>query len=613
LEQEEKEVSWRKTVFLGIILALLAGLYIWDHQRVAKQKGLEEEKKKLFPWKPEDVSEVIIQRPSDTIRLVREEEKGWLIKEPVTAKADQEEAKRLVEGLLRARKDRVIADEPSDLQAYGLGDPKYVIRLRGKSPEEQRSVLLGAKNPTEVYYFSQLQGQKEVFLVSDTLRRDAEKSLVELRDKSLLSFDTSKVQSLKIWGGGKEILLQKETDKQWRIEGPKGLQADADAIQSLLFRLSRLRASAFEDKPERPLSEMGLDPPVRKIVLKLADPDEEKALLVGEEVSGEPVAAEKKPRLWAKLEGDSPLVQVEASQVGEIPLEKEGWRSKILISFDREKVERLEVVRGDQTLALRKLAQNQWEIEKPERLSADPVKVSDLLWNLKDARAAGFPNIEGSGQDLLDPPLMVTRVWLEAQEKPLELRIGRASAHGQGYYAKAPAQEETVEVPSSFLEEMKKATVWELREKRFVNFEVPKVKRVLLMWDGREMEIRRKGDSEWKMLKPEQKDLESYQVSGLLWSVREARFEGFPEQRPSDGEMGVDSPKFHIEIFEDGKQPVARMSVGAEVKADPGLRYAWGDPKGQVYFVGSKLLEQISRDMKSISPSSASGASGSGG
>lgn len=606
-------MSWRKTVFLGMILALLAGLYLWDHQRVAKQKALKEEQKKLFPWKPEDVSEVVLKRPADTIRLVREEDKGWLIKEPVTAKADQEEARRLVEGLLGARKDRIIAEEPSDLQAYGLKDPKYVVKMRGKSPEEERSILLGAKNPTEVYHFCQFQGQKEVFLVSDTLRRDAEKSLMDLRDKNLLSFDTSKVKSLKISGGGKEILLLKEEEKQWRIGEPKGLKADADAVQSFLFRLSRLRALAFEDKLSHPLPELGLDPSERKIELVLGDPEEKKVLLVGREVQGKEKGEDKKTRLWAKLEGDTPVVQVEASQVGETPLEEDGWRSKVLISFDREKVEKLEVVRGEQALVLQKVAQNQWEIEKPERLSADPVKVSDLLWSLKDARASRFPGKEKLGQEILDSPVMVARVWLEAQEKPLELKIGRATPDGQGYYAQVPAQEETVEVPNSFLEEMKKATAWELREKRFVNFDVSKVKRVLLSWEGREMELRRKGNSEWKLVRPEEKELETYQVSGLLWSVREARFEGFPEQRPSDEEMGVHSPKFHIEVFEEGKNPAALLSIGSEVKTDPKARYAWSDPKGQIYLVGSKLLEQISKDMKKIVPSQGSGASGSGG
>ncbi len=605
-------MSWRKTIFLGIVLALLAGLYLWDHQRVSRQKGLEEEQKKLFPWKLEDVSEVVLQRPSDTIRLVKEEGKGWLIQEPVKAKADQEEARRLVEGLLRSKKDRVIAEEPSDLQTYGLKEPQFLVRVKGKSPEEERNLLLGAKNPTEVYYFCQFEGQKEVFLVSDILKRDVEKPLLELRDKSVLAFNPEKVQSLRVSGAGKEVLLLKESDKHWSIGEAKELQADTDAVQSLLFRLSRLRALAFEDTPRKSLAELGLDPAERSIMLKLSDPEEERVLLVGREVQDQDTGADKKPKLWARLQGDFPVVQVESGQVGELPLEPDAWRSKVLISFEREKVERLELTTGEQTLLLRKVAQNQWEIEKPERFSADPVKVSDLLWTLKDVRAARFPG-KGVSQQWLDPQVMQVRVWLEARNEPLELTIGQPTPEGQGHFAKAPAQEEIVEVSKAFLEDMKKFTVWELREKRFVNFEVPKVKRVLLKWEGQEMEMRRKGESEWQLQRPEQKDLETYKVSGLLWSVREVRFEGFPPQRPSEAEMGMDSPEFQIQVFEEGKQPVASLSVGAQVKDTPGLRYAWSDPQGQLYVVGSKFLEQISKDIKSIAPSRKAGSAGSGG
>ena len=606
-------MSWRKTIFLAVVLAVVAGLYLWDQQRVSRQKTQEEEQKRLFPWKQEEVSEVILERPSDTIHLVREEGKDWAIKEPVKARADQEEARRLVEGLLRTRRDRLIEKEPSDLQPYGLNKPEYVIRVRAKSAEEQRSVLLGAKNPTEVYHYCQLQGGKEVFLVSDTLRRDAQKSLMELRDKSVLAFDPTRVRSLSVSSHGQEVLLLKEGDKQWRIGEPNGLLADADAIESLLFRLSRLRASSFQDKPQRPLSEMGLEPSERRILLGLKDPEEQKVLLVGKEVQEEAAEGGKKARLWVKLEGDFPVVQVETSQLGEIPLERDGWRSKLLIAFDRDKVQRVDLLAEGRELVLRKVAQNQWEMERPERLNADPVKVSDLLWTLKDGRVARFPGSQESTGAVLEPQALLARIWLEGQDNPLEVRVGQATADGQGRYAMVPAQEELVVVPNGFVEEISKVTPWELREKRFVEFEVTKARRVLLKWDGREMELRRRGESGWQMRGPEQQDLEAYQVSGLLWSVREARFEGLPEHRPPDDELGVDSPKFHVEVFGEGKEPMARLTIGAEMRGSQGLRYAWSDPRGQLYLVGPKLLEQISRDMKAIWPSGEAGGTKSGG
>lgn len=602
-------MSWRKTIILGLVLVVLAGVYFWDHQRVARQKAEEEEQKKLFPWRLEEVTEVVLQRPAGTVRLARDERNEWVLREPVSARADQEEARRLVEGLLRGRRDRKIAEEPPDLEVYGLNRPEYLVTVRGKSAEGERVLLLGSKNPTEVYYYARLQGGKEVFLVSDTLRRDADKPLVELRDKTVLSFDTNRVQALTIAGDGQEVTVEREAEKQWRIVGPQGRVADGDAIQSLLFRLSRLRAVAFHDTPEKSMAEMGLDPPERKLVVRLKDPEEQRVLIIGREAPSGSTEV-KKPRLWAKVEGDFPVVEVESSQVGEIPLGEDGWRSKTLISFEREKVERVELVRGDGTLALRKVGQNQWEIEGPERLPADPVKVSDLLWTLKDGRVSRFPTGEEAKGASLEKPLLLARVWLQGQDRPLEAIVGGTTQDGQGNYARVPAQEETVVVAREFVEGLQKITAWELREKRFVNFDVSKVERILIKWEGREVELLRKGEGSWQL---QREEVEAYRVTSLLWTVREARFEEILAERPGDAQIGREAPKFQVEVFGDGRELLGRFSIGAEVPGRQGARYAWGDPQGQIYVVGSKLLQEIARDLKTISPSLVEGASRSGG
>lgn len=602
-------MSWRKTIVLGLILVVLAGLYYWDHHRRLRQRNQEEEHKRLFPWKAEDVSQVVLQRPSGVVDLVRDEKGDWVLREPVSARADQEEARRLVEGILRARRDRSIAQETADLESFGLNQPTYTVTVRGKSPEAGRVVLLGSKNPTEVYHYARFQGEKEVFLVSDTLGRDAQKPVLELRDKTVLGIDPDRVQLLTVWGDGEEVTLQREAEKNWRLVGPKGVWADGDAVQSLLFRLSRLKASEFLDKPEKSLAEMGLEPPRRKLLLKLKDPEEEKALLVGKEVPGDPSDG-KKPRLWAKLEGDFPVVEVEASQVGEIPVGEAGWRSRTLFAFERDKVERLQLVRGEDVLDVRKVGQNQWEIEKPERLPADPVKVSDLLWTLKDERVSRFPDaheLKGVSQDR---GFLEARIWLEGQENPLEATVFQPSQDGQGYYARVPAQEDLVVTAAKFVEHLEKASAWDLREKRFLNFDVSRVKKVKLQWEGRDLEILRKGEATWQSGKEE---LEAYRVTSLLWTAREARFEEIPSQRPGDSEMGMDAPKFHMEVFGDKMELVGRLSLGAEVQGGQGSRYAWSDPHGQIYVVGAKLLEELKKDLKAISPSLVQEGSGSGG
>ncbi|MGQ9655530.1 MAG: hypothetical protein ACUVXD_15840, partial [Thermodesulfobacteriota bacterium] len=110
MAKEVEAVSWRKALILGLVLLLVGGLYLWDKERVDKGKAREEEQKRVFPWKFEDVTEVSVQRASGPLGLAREGQEGWLIREPVKAKADPEQVRTFVDSLLRARKERMISE-----------------------------------------------------------------------------------------------------------------------------------------------------------------------------------------------------------------------------------------------------------------------------------------------------------------------------------------------------------------------------------------------------------------------------------------------------------------------------------------------------------------------
>ncbi len=593
-------MSWKRTALVALVFTLLLGLYIWDHQRVEKRKSQEQEEKRIFPWKGEDVTEVILERPQGRLRLAREDRDEWSLLEPVSAKADREELSKLLDGLLGAKKDRRIADEPSDLETYGLSQPSYVLTLKAKTPPHERTLLLGAKNPTEVYHYAKIQGEKGVFLVSDVVRRDAEKPLLELRDKKILRFEPRDVERVTIEGLGQRVILRKEGEKDWKIDGAETLKADSEAVESLLFRLSRLRAVDFEDAPGD-LQSKGMEPPQKKVSLGLKEAPQEQTMLLGFEVEQGTTDGRKK-RVWARVEGQNPLIQIESSQLGEIPSDADGWRSKVLLAFERDKVEKVVLRTSSRSLQLKKLAEGAWEMEEPERLPADSVKVSDLLWTLKDSRVDRFPKREELGAIEWRESVLEANVWLQGREEPLILEVGPESPGG-GRYAKAQEQEGAVVVSSKLVEELERFTPWELREKRFVGLEVSKVKRFLARWDGKEMEVVRKGEHDWELIKPQKEPVEAFKATSLLWTVREARFEEPPREKVQDLMVSSSLPKFELLAFGEGKEPLVKFVIGGEIPDKPGSYLCWCDPADRTYVVAGKLLEEIKRDIKALVPS----------
>ncbi len=591
-------MSWRKLLILAMILVLIGGFYLWDQERIRKGKTLEDEQKKIFPWSSDKVTELRIQRPSGSLHLNRGEKDEWALLSPVQAKADPDQVRSLLEALLRARRDRSIAEDPTEVEPYGLSNPEVTIALKGREPEGERVVLLGAKNPTEVYYYAQIQGEKAVFLVSDVVRREASKEAFDLRSKSLWRFSTDKVEELVLSSGGKGLTLRREPEVSWRIVEPGSYLADKDAVESLLFRLSRLKAVGFEDDPKS-LKEMGLDPPQREILLRLKESQEEKRLDVGREVPREKDEGkvERKPLLYARVGGSAGVVTVEAQGLGDLPTGVVDWRNKVLLSFERDRVRRVEIHRPNVSLALARVGQTQWEIERPERLPADALKVNDLLWALKDARVSRFPE-EDPGLPWEEPAVQVA-LWLEGSQEPLNLLLGKPTSDEQGLYAKATAQEKVVVVTPKLAKDLD-VSVKELRDRKLVSFDISKLQRVQIIWEGRTLELNRKGEV-WKVQPSSQGEVEAHKVTGLLWALREAKFEEMLSAPPEPEALGRDRPRVKATLWtKEGE--VGPLVIGRSLPDRPNVFYGWVREDSPVYLLEAKILDDLKREIKDVSP-----------
>jgi hypothetical protein len=593
---QEEEVSWRKLLILAIILVLIGGLYVWDLQRIKADKAREEEQKKLFPWTADKVTALRIQRASGVLELSREEKGEWILRAPVQANADPDQVISLLEGLLRARRDRSIAEESKELGPYGLDRPEVSIALKGKEPDGERVLMLGAKNPTEVYYYAQLQGEKAIFMVSDVIRREANKEAFDLREKFLWKFPAARVEGLTLSSGGQGLSLRREPEGSWRIMDPGSYPGDKEAVESLLFRLSRLKAVGFEDGP-KPLEEMGLDPPRRQILLRLKEPQEEKRLDVGGELpKGEGKEEKKKPRLYVREAGRTGAAVVEAQTVGDLSLEVADWRDKSLLAFERDRVRRVEIHGPNGALALSKVAQTQWEIEQPERLPADSLKVNDLLWALKDARVYRF--LDADPALSWEEPALQVSLWTEGTEEPLKLLLGRPTPDGQGLYARAPAQDKTVVVAPKLAKDLN-VSVKEMRDRRLLSFDIPKLQRVQIIWEGKTLDLHRKGET-WKVQAPSQGEVEAHRVTGLLWALREAKFEDLLRTPPEPGATGKDSPKVKATLWtQDGE--VGPLVIGKSPPDRPNALYAWVREDSPVYLLEAKFLDDLKQEIKGVS------------
>ena len=229
---------------------------------------------------------------------------------------------------------------------------------------------------------------------------------------------------------GDATTVKKGDSGKWDITAPKPERADQSAIDSVTGLLSDLSSDrVIDDKvADADLASYGLAPPYLQIDVAMKDGKMPK-LLIGEETpTGNDV--------YAKVEGDPRLfTTATANKTG---LDKTGkdLRDKSLMTFDQDKVSRVELTAKKQTIEFGRVNQNDWQILKPKPLRADGLQVEELVRKLKDATmdtsvsdedAKKFPTTYASAQ-----VIGVAKVTDPGGTQTLEVRKAK-----DDYYAKS--------------------------------------------------------------------------------------------------------------------------------------------------------------------------------
>ena len=131
--EETERMSWKNTLGLVVVAALLGGYYYWYEVKGGEQrKAAEEAAQRIFQLKKDAIEAVTITRGQEVIKLAKDANEGWMLIEPVRAKADQRTVDEVLDGLVEGKRDKVIAEQAADLADFGLKEPSLVVRSHGQ-------------------------------------------------------------------------------------------------------------------------------------------------------------------------------------------------------------------------------------------------------------------------------------------------------------------------------------------------------------------------------------------------------------------------------------------------------------------------------------------------
>jgi hypothetical protein len=267
-----------RTLLILLVAVLGLGAYIWFYERELpsseERKDLE---KKVVKIEKDDVTAVTVEASKGRVRLERigtprpakkedeeEETPGlgppsagteWKLVEPFNTRADAFAVDRLLDSIISL--DRTSTLEGVNRKDVGLDKPRATVRLKTKDGE--KVLQIGAEVPPGGSLIAGLQGEKDAYVVPDSILTEFDRDPGDWRDRLMFRGDHDAIQriTLKSAEGG-PVTLVKRPNGFW-IEQPVSDRADREAVDGLLSDLSGLTAEQFADGPQ-PLAELGLAP-----------------------------------------------------------------------------------------------------------------------------------------------------------------------------------------------------------------------------------------------------------------------------------------------------------------------------------------------------------------
>jgi Domain of unknown function (DUF4340) len=437
-----------KGTLLAVGIALLLGA--WAHffeKGPVVEPGETPAVSALAEMQADDVSRVEIKADGPALILARQGEQ-WQIEQPLQARADNDQVKQLVQGLLDAHVERVVATEATDFKPFGLDKPKLAVTLTDKGGKK-RVVQVGDKYPAQQNsLYARLAEDPRVFMLpSYTVDSLKNKHADDLRDKTALAVTPDKTTRITIAKGDRTVVVERKGKDAWELTRPIRAPADKDEITSTLDQAKNLRIEKFF--PERPTDpeKYGLKPPETQITITGED-GKDATLLLGKPVPGAQT-------LYAMRGGDPQLFALRKTAAQDLGKGVEQLRDKTLLSFKRDDMQRLAITSPAGAVDLTRDGAD-WKVTKPFQAKAKKEKLDDLLFTLESVKGSRF--VEDKPTDLakygLDAPQAKVSVWLKGDSTPKELAIGKQRPD-KTFYAKSTSQDAVFTVPEYTVSDLK--------------------------------------------------------------------------------------------------------------------------------------------------------------
>jgi hypothetical protein len=439
----------RSAILLTVVLAAVGGYAYYLSKKGDTTDTASKQEKVFAALRPDTVEELHISTVDGDSTTLKRENGAWQMTAPMSTKADENEANAVAAALNGLEITRVVDENPSSLNDYGLSNPKIAIDFKVAGDKTPKKLLLGEKTATGADMFAKRNDEKRVFLVPAYQEQSFNKKTFDLRDKVVLKFDREKVDGITVSAGGKTLAFAKE-GADWKIKKPVETKADFGTVEGLVGKLQtvQMKSMAGDDPNAADLKKYGLDKPEATIDLNAGS--SKATLLVGGKADDNTV--------YARDASKPAVVTIEKSLLDDLKKGADDYRVKDLFQFRAYNATHVEIERNGEKLVLDKVKaasdkdKDKWHRASPNPADVDLDKVDALLAKIANMRAASF--VESTAKTGLDKPAMTVYVKFDDGKKEERVTFGKAA---EDVFASRPGEPGAMKIDATDFNEAAKS------------------------------------------------------------------------------------------------------------------------------------------------------------
>jgi hypothetical protein len=262
----------RTLAILAVVLLALGGLATWDEWKTGQEEKQKEATTRLTGLKPDQVTEIEFSSHPEaaeaggdsgilSMHLVKKDGL-WRLTKPIDSAADSPAVENLLKSITDYNYSGTVTSEKTRWAEFGLDPATTTITLKAADPKDGITLFFGTKSPVGYNGYLATSNSNDVLMGSQHILTAVNKTLFDLRDKSLVKIEEADVKTLTYQStAGAGVFLTK-ADGRYRYADDTTAEPDGAYIRDFIDDLNFVRVEKFIDNPEDALAAKFQDPEI---------------------------------------------------------------------------------------------------------------------------------------------------------------------------------------------------------------------------------------------------------------------------------------------------------------------------------------------------------------